>query len=65
MKLRVKSWAALSILVIVMHSVLSAQGLEVGKRFPEIRFPLLEGGGLSSVAAFRGRKLVLHIWASW
>lgn len=43
---------------------LEAQALEVGKPFPSLVLPTLDGSP-SSVAAFRGRKLVLHIWASW
>ena len=40
-------------------------GLEVGDRFPELVLPSLDGGEPLSIASFRGRKLVLHVWASW
>ena len=40
-------------------------GLEVGDRFPELVLPSLTGGEPTSIASFRGRKLVLHVWASW
>ena len=36
-----------------------------GDVFPEIRLPSLKDGSPMSVADFRGRKLVLHIFASW
>ncbi len=39
-------------------------GLGVGQRFPELVLPDLEGEPLS-VTSFRGRKLALHVWASW
>ena len=41
------------------------EGLQVGDRFPEIVLPSLEDGTPLSVASFRGRKLILHVWASW
>ena len=40
-------------------------GLEVGQRFPEVVLPSLDGGEPLSIGAFRGRKVVLHVWASW
>ncbi|MEM7354101.1 MAG: hypothetical protein AAF657_25080 [Acidobacteriota bacterium] len=42
-----------------------AVGFEVGNRFPEIVLPSLEDGKPLSIASFRGRKVALHIWASW
>ncbi len=36
-----------------------------GQMFPTMVFPSLEGGRPGSVADFRGRKLILHIFASW
>lgn len=40
-------------------------GLEVGDRFPELVLPSLADGEPTSIASFRGRKLILHVWASW
>ena len=40
-------------------------GLDVGDRFPEIVLPSLADGEPMSIASFPGRKLVLHVWASW
>jgi hypothetical protein len=42
-----------------------AAKLEVGQMFPTTVFPSLDGGHPRSVADFRGKKLILHIWASW
>ncbi len=44
---------------------LEADDLEIGKPFPTLALPSLSDGKHASVADFRGRKLVLHIWASW
>ena len=44
---------------------LAAAGIEVGKAFPEIRLPSMTDGKLMSIADFRGRKVLLHVFASW
>ncbi len=36
-----------------------------GEMFPPTVFPSLDGGRPGSVADFRGKKLILHIFASW
>jgi hypothetical protein len=36
-----------------------------GQIFPTMIFPSLEGDRPGSVADFRGKKLILHIFASW
>lgn len=38
---------------------------EVGRPFPDIVLPSLEDGRPTSIADFRGKKVVLHIFASW
>lgn len=38
---------------------------QVGQPFPSLWLPALEDGRPMTVASFAGRKLVLHIWASW
>ena len=38
--------------------------LEIGRPFPNIALPDLEGNR-RSVADFRGHKLILHVFASW
>ena len=39
--------------------------LEVGQRFPDVSFGRLEGGAATSLKAYRGKKVVLHVFASW
>ncbi len=39
--------------------------LHEGQMFPTMIFPSLEGSRPGSVADFRGKKLILHIFASW
>jgi hypothetical protein len=39
--------------------------LNEGQMFPTMVFPSLENGRPRSVADFRGKKLILHIFASW
>jgi len=39
--------------------------LEVGQPFPDIAFPSAEDGTPMSIASFRGKKVVLHVFASW
>jgi hypothetical protein len=36
-----------------------------GQNFPTMVFPSLRDGRPGSVADFRGKKLILHIFASW
>ena len=38
---------------------------EVGQPFPNIALPSLEEGRPTSIADFRGKKLILHVFASW
>ncbi|MFQ5743961.1 MAG: TlpA family protein disulfide reductase [Acidobacteriota bacterium] len=38
---------------------------EVGERFPEIVLPSLADGSPTSLAQFRGKKIILHVFASW
>lgn len=57
-------------LLAVMVGLASATGmaaddLRVGSPFPSLVLPSLEDGRPLAVADFRGRKTVLHIWASW
>ncbi len=40
-------------------------GFEVGQYFPEIALPSAEDGNPLSLARFRGKKTILHIFASW
>ena len=51
----------------VLGAGASAQSVqfEVGQLFPDIVLPLLEDGRPVSIADFRGKKLILHVFASW
>ena len=40
-------------------------GLDVGQLFPAIALPSLRDGRPTSIADFRGRKVVLQVFASW
>lgn len=39
--------------------------LEVGRPFPLLDLPAAEDGRPLSLADFRGRKIILHVFASW
>ena len=39
--------------------------LKVGQPFPNLVLPSISDGSPLSLAAFRGQKVILHIWASW
>jgi hypothetical protein len=42
-----------------------SHSFEVGSPFPTLSLPSLDDGRPASVADFRGRKLILHVFASW
>ena len=44
---------------------LHGASLEVGEPFPVIALPSAKDGQPMSVNDFRGRKLLLHLFASW
>jgi hypothetical protein len=39
-------------------------GLEVGNLFPTIQLPTLNGD-VKSIEDYRGKKIILHVFASW
>ena len=39
--------------------------LTVGQAFPDLVLPRLGDGEPISIAAFRGKKVILHLFASW
>ena len=39
--------------------------IEVGRPFPNLTLPALEDGSPASIANFRGKKTLLHVFASW
>ena len=36
-----------------------------GEPFPALAFPLVDGGGAVTLSNFRGRKVILQLFASW
>lgn len=38
---------------------------EVGRPFPDILLPAADGGEPQAISRFRGRKVLLHVFASW
>ena len=62
----VYGWLTAAVLAgLPMAQTLSMGGIEEGRPFPNVLLPRLEDGRPASVSDFRGRKLALHIWASW
>jgi hypothetical protein len=43
----------------------SESAFEIGKPFPEFVLPSAEDGRPMSIAQFRGKKVLLHVFASW
>ena len=39
--------------------------IQVGQPFPELVLPRIDDGEPLSLASYRGRKVVLHVFASW
>ncbi len=39
--------------------------VEVGKPFPVLALPALDSGRPVSIVDFRGKKIILHVFASW
>ena len=42
-----------------------APGLREGEPFPDLVLPSMTDGRPMSLADFRGRKVILHVFASW
>jgi hypothetical protein len=43
----------------------ASSDLKEGHAFPTLVLPSLDDGAALSIADFRGRKLALHVFASW
>ena len=39
--------------------------IKMGQRFPDLTFRSMEDGSPVSMADYRGKKVVLHVFASW
>lgn len=57
--------AVLAILVMPTAAPAASAQFEVGQPFPQIVLPSLEDGRPTSLSQFRGKKIILHIFASW
>lgn len=51
--------------VMAIGSPIASAQLAVGEPFPNTAFADAETGKLRSVADFRGKPLLLHVYASW
>ena len=53
--------------VLSMSPALAASlgAIEMDRPFPDILLPDLETGQPSSLAVFKGERVVLHVFASW
>lgn len=63
--LRTSIFAAVLAILLVPNSAPAATSFEIGKPFPQIVLPSLDDGHPVSLAQFRGKKIILHIFASW
>jgi cytochrome c biogenesis protein CcmG/thiol:disulfide interchange protein DsbE len=59
--------AVLAVIGLLAYGLLnqSAEALEPGDVVPQEALPRLDGEGTGSVADFRGRWVLLNVWASW
>ena len=58
------SWALAASGLVVLAAPLAAQAPAPGEPAPDIRLPTLAGGEIS-LAALRGRPVLVNFWASW
>ncbi len=68
MKRRHISIAAAMTSLALSHSAFAQRGLgeiKMGQRFPDLTFRSMEDGSPVSMADYRGKKVVLHVFASW
>jgi len=56
---------SLLISLCIISEVLAQKDFTVGASFPEMKLPTLADGRLTSIADYRGYKVILHIFASW
>ena len=54
-----------TLLVAASLTATAAPRFRAGQPFPQIQFPALDDGRPTSIADYRGKKVLLHIFASW
>ncbi|MCP3903616.1 MAG: hypothetical protein GY715_08265 [Planctomycetes bacterium] len=59
------AFLALAALFLAVPADASGPVLEVGAPFPAIGLPSMRDGTRRTIGDFRGRKVVLHVFASW
>jgi cytochrome c biogenesis protein CcmG/thiol:disulfide interchange protein DsbE len=59
--------AVLAVVGLLAYGLLNknAEALEPGEAVPQTVLPRLDGDGTGSVADFRGRWVLVNVWASW
>ena len=57
--------ATAAILLTATSGAKAQSVIEVGQPFPGLVLPALKDGSPASIAMYRGKKVVLHIFASW
>ena len=62
-----QAWLVLAAGVLIGTTGLDAATYRpvVGEPFPDLQLPSLEDGTPTSIVAFRGQKVILHVFASW
>jgi len=53
------------ILILATASLAHGQSISVGKAFPNLSLPSVETGKVTEVNSLFGKKLMLHLFASW
>ncbi|MCZ6651191.1 MAG: hypothetical protein O7D35_11050, partial [Acidobacteria bacterium] len=56
---------AMALLVVPVVHAGGTGSIHVGQPFPPRVFPSAEDGSPQSLSAYTGRKVVLHVFASW
>lgn len=51
--------------ILFTQNAVAQSRIEAGQPFPEIVLPAMDDGSPVSITMFRGKKTVLHIFASW
>ena len=58
-------WSAYAVWLVAAAAPAWSGPFTEGQPFPDLSLPALEDGRPTSLADFRGQKVVLHVFASW